>query len=491
MTFYSITGATQTLAIRGMNEAKQVVNDSMKKLSTGNRINSGADNPADLAKISRLTAQIQSTNQAVRNVNEALSDLEIADVALEEISDMLARMGEITVEASSEALSTIDRTTLTDEFGLLKQEVESLARNTKSNGSQLLDGSYSGRTYQVGPSSASTITASISEATPTSLGSYSSTGPTRDALAAAQTATANTTTGSEDIVLTANGNTTTIDVGANDSAKTVAGKINALSTETGISAEASTFAYLFSTNASSANYTIKINDTSTSSFAISSSDATDAVSKINLISATTGVSASATSDGKVLLHDADGDDITIENANSGTDLDVQALQNDGTTTQGSAISLAAGASTNNDATRVIGTLKLDSSLGFSISQSGNSSLGYTTSGTPSLSSLNSVDLSSATKAANSNAILSGASEQIATIRGNLGATESRLDYAGSFLEEFKSSLSQAQGKIRDTDFAVESARLAKAMVLQKTSTALLSQANASQSLVLNLLKEAS
>ena len=105
--------------------------------------------------------------------------------------------------------------------------------------------------------------------------------------------------------------------------------------------------------------------------------------------------------------------------------------------------------------------------------------------------MNAVDLSSATKAANSSAILTGASEQIATIRGNLGATESRLNYAGSFLEEFKSSLSQVQGKIRDTDFAVESARLAKAMVLQKTSTALLSQANASQSLVLNLLKEAS
>ena len=131
-------------------------------------------------------------------------------------------------------------------------------------------------------------------------------------------------------------------MGANDSAKTVAGKINALSNETGISGEASTFAYLFSTNASSANYTIKINDTSTSSFAISSSDATDAVSKINLISATTGVSASATSDGKVLLHDADGDDITIENANSGTDLDVQALQNDGTTTQGTPFHLQLG-----------------------------------------------------------------------------------------------------------------------------------------------------
>ena len=151
MTFYSISGATQSVAIRGINEAKNSVNDSMEKLSTGIRVNSGADNPADLAKISRLTAQIQSTSQAVRNVNEALSDLEIADVALEEISDMLVRMKEITIEASSEALSTTDRTTLIDEFGLLKQEVESLARNTKSNGSQLLDGSYSGRNYQVGP----------------------------------------------------------------------------------------------------------------------------------------------------------------------------------------------------------------------------------------------------------------------------------------------------------------------------------------------------
>ena len=135
-----------------------------------------------------------------------------------------------------------------------------------------------------------------------------------------------------------------------------------------MSAEAVTFASLFSTNASSANYTVSINGTSTSAFAISSSDVTDAVSKINLISATTGVTASATAANKVLLQDATGDDITIENAGAGSDLDVQAIQSDGSTTQGSAVSLGVGASSNNDATRVIGTLRLFSHASFSVSQ---------------------------------------------------------------------------------------------------------------------------
>ena len=189
-------------------------------------------------------------------------------------------------------------------------------------------------------------------------------------MAAAQTAATNSTVDGNDIVLSANGSTTTIDVAGADSAKTVAAKVNAVSNTTLVNADAQTYALLFSTNASSANYTISINGNATSAFAISSSNVTDAVAKINLISATTGITASATTGNQVLLHDADGDDITIENAGAGADLDVQAVQSDGATTQGSAVSLGVGGSTNNDATRVIGTLRLYSDSAFSVSQSG-------------------------------------------------------------------------------------------------------------------------
>ena len=322
------------------------------------------------------------------------------------------------------------------------------------------------------------------------LGSYTSTGPTRAALAAAQTAATNSTVDGNDIVLSANGSTTTIDVAGADSAKTVAAKVNAVSNTTLVNADAQTYALLFSTNASSANYTISINGNATSAFAISSSNVTDAVAKINLISATTGITASATTGNQVLLHDADGDDITIENAGAGADLDVQAVQSDGATTQGSAVSLGVGGSTNNDATRVIGTLRLYSDSAFSVSQSGDASTGYASTETPSLKALSAIDLSSANSASSALAVIDGAANQISTIRGDIGALQSRLDFSSSLLARQIENFTLCRSNIEDTDFAFESAALAKAMVSQQINTALLAQANAGASLVMKLLDDA-
>ena len=98
----------------------------------------------------------------------------------------------------------------------------------------------------------------------------------------------------------------------------------------------------------------------------------DAVSKINAIFATTGVMASATTENKVLLTDADGDDILITNGSSGTSLRVQAVENDGVTAQtATAISLAANGG--NDTSQVVGTLRLSSSSGFTVTQTNGSS----------------------------------------------------------------------------------------------------------------------
>jgi hypothetical protein len=115
-------------------------------------------------------------------------------------------------------------------------------------------------------------------------------------------------------------------------------------------------------------YTISVNGTSTSSFAISTSDVSAAVTAINLISSTTGVTATATTDNKVLLADADGDDITIENADSDSGLKVFTVGLDQSTTAGSEVSLAA--VNGNDSTRVVGTLRLTSDNDFSVTQSG-------------------------------------------------------------------------------------------------------------------------
>ena len=484
---YSTNTLTSSL-IRGINQTQNQLDRSFERLSTGLRVNSNRDDPSSIPNISRAASQISSLSAASKNASAAMAQLTAADSALNEVSEMILRIKDLAIRASSAAITTTDRTAFVDEAALLTSEIESISTRVKSNGRTLLDGSYGGIVAQVGTQAFETISMSISSASPSSIGTYLSTGPTRDALTAAQTATANTTTTSEDIVLTANQASTTIDVAANDSAKTVAAKVNAISDSTLVSAEAVTFASLFSTNASSANYTVSINGTSTSAFAISSSDVTDAVSKINLISATTGVTASATAANKVLLQDATGDDITIENAGAGSDLDVQAIQSDGSTTQGSAVSLGVGASSNNDATRVIGTLRLFSHASFSVSQSGNTSLGYATTETPSLSSLASIDLSSAVSAGNSLSTVDGAIEQLSMNRGRIGATQSRLGFADSLLSTQTLNASSRLGELQDADYAMESAALAKTMVLQQINTALLAQANASSELVIKLIE---
>ena len=478
----------QTSAIHGLRKAQANADVSMQKLSTGKRINSSGDATGDLTKLSRLASQVSSVRASIRNVSESLSMITTADAALSEVADMLDVLRTIAVESSNGSLSSTERSAYATESVSLINEIESIATSTSFNQRSLLDGTLMGISTQVGSRSDDSISLSISSSAPSSLGAYSSIGPTREALAAATSPAANTTTTAEDIILVNSSGSTTIQVGDNESAKTVAASINAVSAETSISAEAQTFALLFSTSASAETYTIAVNGTSTDSFSISSSSVSDAISKINLISSTTGVSATTTTSNQVLLHDIDGDDITLENTSANTNLDVQSVKYDGTTTQGNAISLAA--ADGNDATRVIGTLRVTSDKSFAITQSGTSGLGYTTSETPSLSALSSISMESSNEASLAIAIVDGAISQVASIRGDLGAIENRLGFIDSYLTSQASSKISAISQIEDADIALESAKLARAMVMQEINTALLAQANAGTTLLSKILTDA-
>lgn len=489
MQIYSYNSPSTLRAIQGINHAQEKIEDSLSRLSRGKALLSAADDIAGLAASTRLEAQILGLSAATKNMSGALAILDTADSALDDVADMINRIKELAIQASTSTLASTDRNNLSTEAAELESELESISATTSYGQDRLLTGAYQGRLVQSGANMDDSFAISIGSSAPSSLGSYTSTGPTRDALAAAQTAATNTTEDANDIVLTANGADTTIDVADGDSAKTVAQKVNAVTPETEVFADARTYALLFSTSASSANYTIAINGATASTFSISSSNVTDAVTKINLVSSTTGVTATATAENKVLLYDADGDDITVENTASGGDLDVQAIQRDGTTTQGSAVSLGVGGSTNNDATRVIGTLRLYSDKSFTISQSGSSSTGYANSGIASLEPLTDIDLSSSASAVNSLAIIEGAANQIAALRAEIGAAESRLGFAKSIANSSRDRFTIALAEIEEVDYAIESAALAKAMVLQQVNTALLAQANAGANLITKLIGE--
>ena len=307
--------------------------------------------------------------------------------------------------------------------------------------------------------------------------------------AASYTNTANETDDADDITIVGNGNSRTIDVSANDTAKDIAKKINSVAGATTVFAQARTFAHLASGSATAASYQISINGTETAAFSISSNEVSDAVAKINAVSATTGVMASATTENQVLLTDADGDDIVIANSSAGTDLTIKAVGNDGTTEQsGSAISLAA--ASGNDTTLVTGTLRLSSSSGFTLNQTNGSSDTFFADSiqTATLQSVGDIDISTQLGASYSIATIDGALESVSSMRGSLGTLQNRLDYSVSNLMKVTEYTIGARSRIEDADFAAETSRLAKAQVLQQAGASMLSQANASTDIVLQVLR---
>ena len=124
----------------------RALNTAMEQLSTGKKINSAGDNAAGLAISTRMTAQIRGLDAAIRNANDAISMVNTAEGALDEISAMLQRMRELAVQAGTGTTDSADRVYLNAEFVALRTEIDRIADNTQWNGRNILDGSAGGST---------------------------------------------------------------------------------------------------------------------------------------------------------------------------------------------------------------------------------------------------------------------------------------------------------------------------------------------------------
>ena len=471
--------------IANLSSLNREIASSTTRLSTGSILNSASDNSANIGIAATMKAEIAAATIYAQNASVGMATIATADEVLSEMTDIVNRIRELAVQAQNSATSSTDRTTYDSEASALTTLLTSLSADTKYNGTALLDGTYAAKTFQIGSTSTSNVSVTIPSMAGASLGAYLVTGTTRSATAAATSATANDTSASEDVTI----GTTSIEATANESAAAMATKINAVTPTTGVSARAETYALLETSDSSATTYTIKINDTATASFSIVNTDPSGAVSAINAISSTTGVTAEATSAYKVLLHDATGADITIENTDSDTGLSVTAVKLDATTTQGSAVSLAA--SGGNDSTRVIGTISLSSDESFSVTQSGTASQGYFATGTSALSALSTISLNSTVNAASAVIVTDNALKQISSARGTIGAASTHLEFSSFANERQKTELASGLASISDADIALEAARLAKAQMLKQATLALQSFARSEDDLIIALLKQTS
>jgi flagellin len=160
------TNVAAQMAANALAKNDRAMTQTMERLATGSRINSASDDAAGLAIASKLTAQVNGLNQAVRNGNDAISMLQTADGAMEEVGNMLQRMRELGVQGGTGTLSSTDRTALNTEFVALRTEIERIADNTQWNGDNLLDGSagsFGLLTFQVGYEASQTITVNVGD----------------------------------------------------------------------------------------------------------------------------------------------------------------------------------------------------------------------------------------------------------------------------------------------------------------------------------------
>ena len=123
---------------------------SMGRLSSGYKINKAGDNPAGMAISSKMKAQIDGLDQAEANSDDGQSVLRIADGALNEVSNMLQRIRELSVQAANGTNSYSDRQSIQDEIDQLTQEVDRISTDTEYNKKTLLDGSANTRVYVSG-----------------------------------------------------------------------------------------------------------------------------------------------------------------------------------------------------------------------------------------------------------------------------------------------------------------------------------------------------
>lgn len=162
MALYVNTNTSSINAQRQLNKSGDALDTSFKRLSSGLRINSAADDAAGLQISNRLTSQVNGLNQAMRNANDGISLAQTAEGAMDETTAMLQRIRTLAIQSANGSNSQSDRIALQQEVEQLATEIDRIAETTTFGGRNLLDGSYIAGIFQVGADANQTISFSLS-----------------------------------------------------------------------------------------------------------------------------------------------------------------------------------------------------------------------------------------------------------------------------------------------------------------------------------------
>lgn len=459
---------------RNLNVSQKAMQTSIQRLSSGLRINSAKDDAAGLAISERMTAQIRGMTVATRNANDGISLAQVAEGAMQESSNILQRMRELSVQSANSTNNAGDRQALQAEVVQLQSEINRIALNTEFNGQRILDGSFSSASFQVGANANQTINFGINSIKGASMGSIASqsgsavsANAATDITIAVGTGAAKTVQSSAGFVGTANGQDET-----SAFAKAAAIKDAGVA---GLSATVSTTGTQ-TVGAIGGNAGDTYNLTLNGIAIFTNQDASTALTNAQLRDAInnakdqTGVFAELNG-GALTLTASDGRNITVTESGTGFTAGTNGLGVTGGAFDGvlrGSINISA-----SDAITIGGTVA-DIGLSASISKD---SLG-----------IDDLDIGTASGAQFALQRIDAALTSIASNRAGLGALQNRFESTISNLQNVAENVTGARSRIQDADFASETSNLTKNQIMQQAGTAMLAQANSLPQSVLSLLR---
>ena len=484
-----------------LNKVNKEMEVAMEQLSSGQRINSASDDAAGLSIATRMEANIRGLNMAIKNAADGQSLINTAEGALDEQTNILQRMRELAVQSSNDTNSSADRMALQDEVNQLRSELDRIATTTSWAGDKLLDGSFLSKNFQIGAMASETVTITINDQSSGSVGLHRF-DSTSEAMDSTNSATTKTVTDFD--VLGKNGSAEAA-FAAGSSAKVVAAAVNQDSSASGVTASAVTKARISLAADPVAAVTMNIKGGGTSvaisAAVVSNSDLTALKDAINAVSGTSQVHATfdGTDKSKLILTEGDGDDLILENFGDGStaNLSVEAGNFDGDS-WATAVTAASHATTPANDVRVNGTVRMESSLAFTVSDqevgtvdTNSVATGYlatTANNSSTLNAISAISVGTLTGSKSAIAVIDGALSRVNEVRSEMGSISNRLDHTMSNLGNIVINTSASQSRIEDADFAKVTGDLTKSQIMSQAATAMLAQANASKQGVLSLLQ---
>jgi flagellin len=473
-----LTVTNNVVSVNGqnnLNRTSSMLNRSLERLSSGLKVNRGADGPAALVISEQQRAQITGLNQAIENTSKAISMVQTGEGALNEINRLLLKARGLALDSANAGVNDADAQAANQaEVKNLLDSIDRIANNTQFGTKKLLDGSagYSGTATD---GDVTFLKATTDTTTGTAIGVNITVAAEKGNVTAGTAQAANL---AADETLSING--VQIKLGAGMDQASVISKINEYTGQTGVSADAG--------GAGGATRLITTQFGSAAKVTVQS----DKAAAANSI----GFGITAVSDSGV---DVDGEYSGVVNSAGGVG-DVLT----GTSGAGKGLSIKLGLAAGSQTTGVIGAQGnvsvADNSLVFQVGANAGQTakialgsvkatgLGIGVSGVQ-FGNLSSIDIRTAAGAQDSIKVIDQAIDDVTTLRGDIGAFQTnQLEATASNLRTTLENTMQAESTIRDTDFAVESANFIKNQTLMQSGVQVLSNANQVPQLVLSLLR---